>query len=152
MTPSAATAPLTVRRAAPLDLAAVLDLLREAGLSLPGVEEHFANFSVALRGNTVVGAIGLELRGPHALLRSAVVAPHERGTGLGGALYAAAVEHARREGVGTLVLLTTTAEGYWARHGFARITRDAVPEEVKRSHEFRGACPASAAVMARPLT
>jgi len=141
----------TIRPAAPADLPAVLVLLHDAGLSIPGVEEHFGSFLVAEREGRVVGAIGLELRGEHALLRSAVVSPSERGAGLGAALFDRVHELARASDVTSLLLLTTAAEGYWARHGFERIPREAVPEAVTASPEFHGACPASAAAMRRAI-
>ena len=50
-------------------------------------------------------------------------------------------------GITTVVLLTTTAEDYFPRFGFERTDRSVVPEEVRESAEFRGACPASATVM-----
>jgi amino-acid N-acetyltransferase len=136
-----------IRAATTRDVVPVLALLREASLSLPGVEEHFGSFVVAERGSRIVGAMGLELRGGEALLRSAVVAPDARGTGVAAALYAQIEEVARVNGVRTLVLLTTAAQGYWARHGFAPIARDDVPTSVTLSEEFRGACPASATAM-----
>ncbi|MDB4880821.1 MAG: GCN5-related N-acetyltransferase [Gemmatimonadetes bacterium] len=140
-----------IRRARASDLRAVLAMLREAGLSLPGVDEHLGSFCVADDDGHLLGAMGLELRGTHALLRSAVVVPEARGRGVAAALYDAVRRLARQEGVHTLVLLTTAAEGYWARHGFERVTRDEVPAAVKESHEFRGTCPASAAVMSHRM-
>lgn len=136
-----------VRRARPGDQPAVLALLREAGLSLPGVPEHFATFMVAERAGAVIGAMGLELRGTDALLRSAVVAPAARDAGVGRTLFDAITALAREAGVRTLVLLTTAAEGYWARRGFRTIPREAAPESVTVSAEFAGACPASATCM-----
>ena len=49
-------------------------------------------------------------------------------------------------------LLTTTADGFFPRFGFSRITRDDVPDSVKGSVEFRSACPASAVVMRKVLS
>jgi len=135
----------------PADLSGVLAMLRAAQLSLPGVDEHLDSFFVAERSSRLVGVMGLELRGTHALLRSAIVAPDARGDGVAAALFEAVVHTARGEGVRTLVLLTTSAAEYWARHGFVHITRDDVPDAVKESHEFRGSCPDSAAVMSRPV-
>lgn len=146
-TPRTSLVSTVVRRASPSDLQPVLALVRDAGLSIPGVDEHFAAFVVAERDAQVVGSAGLELRGREALLRSVVVAPAQRGEGIAAALFAAATELARGEGVSTLVLLTTAAEGYWARHGFRRIAREDAPPAVTVSPEFQGACPASAACM-----
>lgn len=140
-----------IRRATPSDLAPVLALVTHARLSVPGVEEHFADFFVAERDGAVIGASGLELRGDAALLRSVVVAPEYRGGRVASALFDAASALARDTGVCTLVLLTSSAEGYWARHGFKRIDRADAPEAVRISAEFKGACPSSAACMVRAL-
>jgi amino-acid N-acetyltransferase len=140
-----------IRRATARDATIVLGLVREAGLAIPGVVEHLSAFVVAERGERAVGTIGLELRGEVALLRSAVVAPAERGAGLGGVLVSAILDLARSEGVATLYLLTTSAEGYWRRHGFSTIAREDIPDAVRESAEFAGACPTSAVAMARSL-
>ena len=50
-----------------------------------------------------------------------------------------------------LYLLTTTAEGYFPKFGFERITRAEVPPSVQASVEFATACPASAIVMRKRL-
>ena len=141
----------TIRAAQPADLDAVIELLTEASLSIPGVAEHFADFLVAERDGTIVGAVGLEMRGRDAFLRSAVVAPAERGTGIGRALTERITEMARGRGVETLWLLTTKADGYWKRHGYDYVSRDEIPESVKVSPQFAGACPASAVAMKRGI-
>ena len=46
-----------------------------------------------------------------------------------------------------MYLLTTTAERYFPRFAFKRITREDVPDSLQASVEFRDACPASAVVM-----
>jgi amino-acid N-acetyltransferase len=148
-TQSAAT--VSIRRATPTDAGAIESLVREAGLVLAGAREHVGSFLIAELGGRPVGAIGLELRGTSALLRSAVVAPDARGGGIGGALFDAVVELARAQGVETLYLLTTGAESYWSRRGFAVVAREAVPEPVRQSAEFAGACPATAAAMRRAV-
>lgn len=142
---------VSIRRAAPADAGAIEMLLREAGLVLPGVSEHLRSFLIAERDERPVGTIGLELRGTSALLRSAVVDPAGRGRGIGGALVDAIVALARSEGVETLYLLTAGAEGYWSRHGFSLVARDQVPESVRQSAEFAGACPATALAMTRSV-
>ena len=145
------SAMVSIRRATPADAGAIESLVRDAELVLPGVSEHLRSFLIAERQERPVGAIGLELRGPSALLRSAVVTPDARGRGIGGALFDAVLELAQAEGVETLYLLTTTTEGYWSRRGFARVARDEVPVDVRESAEFVGACPASAAAMRRAV-
>jgi amino-acid N-acetyltransferase len=136
-----------VRPATGGDFDAVVGLLRDARLPLAGVPGTLTGFYVAEDQGRVVGAIGLELHGPDGLLRSAVVDPGARGTGIGLALVDRILDRARERGLGAVYLLTTTAERYFPRFGFIRITRDDVPDHVKASVEFHEACPASAVVM-----
>lgn len=142
---------VTVRPATRADVHAILGLIRDAELAVQGLVEHLDSVLVAERDARVIGAIGLEPRGADALLRSAVVAPSERGAGIGAVLYERIVARAQSGGIERLYLLTTTAAEYWARHGFTTTTRDAVPELVRLSPEFTGACPASATVMVRAI-
>jgi N-acetylglutamate synthase-like GNAT family acetyltransferase len=141
----------SIRTATNADLEPMIALLREADLVLDGVEEHVGSFIVAERDGRLTGAMGLEVRGADALLRSAVVAPGERGAGTGRALFERLEALARARGVTSLYLLTTTAADYWSRLGFTIVTRDDVPVDVRQSPEFTGACPASATVMARRI-
>ncbi len=139
--------PITIRSAGPADRGAVESLLTRTGLPIDGVADHLDHFAVAVDGNAVIGSAGLEVYGPHALLRSVAVLPeHQRG-GLGRRLIETALEAARRERLESVTLLTTTAADYFPRFGFRRIEQSAAPEAVKASTQFRGACPSTAAAM-----
>jgi amino-acid N-acetyltransferase len=59
------------------------------------------------------------------------------------------LDEGRAAGVREVYLLTTTAEHYFPRLGFACVDREAVPRAVQGSAEFTGACPATAVVMRR---
>ena len=135
------------RPAQPGDLPDVLRLLKDAKLPLDGVAQHFAGFLVTEDAGRIVAAIGCEEYGQYGLLRSAVVDPGFRGRGFGQLLTEQLLAAARERGVKALYLLTTTAEEYFPRFGFRRITRDQVPVELQQSAEFRGACPESAVAM-----
>ena len=139
----------TSRAAVSDDLTAIEDLLRASQLPVSGVASAIGHFIVAELHGKLVGAIGMELYETAALLRSAVVDPSMRGTGLGAALVNAIVRDAEGQGVEQIFLLTTTAENYFPRFGFVPVKRAEVPERVKTSVEFRGACPDSAIVMMR---
>ena len=145
----------TIRLATSADTAAVRELLREADLPLDGVPEDLTLLLVAERStggpSELFGAVALERHGTAALLRSTVVAPALRGTHLGEALVRRALTDARAAGVRDIVLLTTTADQWFPRFGFARISRGEVPASLQVSREFQGACPASAIVMHRRL-
>lgn len=143
------SSPPTIRAALPGDYASVAGLLLANQLPVEGVPASLDAFLVAERADVMLGVIGLELYGADALLRSAVVGATERGTGLGGRLMDAIMSEAERRGVCVLWLLTTTAEQWFLRFGFSVVARDDVPERVRSSREFQGACPASATVMRR---
>ena len=141
---------LVVRPAAAKeDLAQVLSLLRGASLPTEGVEEHFSDFLVAAdSARRVVGAIGMERYADRTgLLRSAVVDPSLRNTGIGSKLYERLLEGARSSGIRRIILLTTTAERYFTRKGFTAIPRLTVSGPVTQSTEFTSACPESAVCM-----
>ncbi|HEX6627360.1 MAG TPA: arsenic resistance N-acetyltransferase ArsN2 [Gemmatimonadaceae bacterium] len=142
---------MKIRKARKSDLPAVEQLLTASKLPLEGVRDHFADFIVAEDNNGIEGAVGLEKYDSVALLRSAVVAPEHRGSGVGRRLVEQVLERAEEDGIDELYLLTTTAEKYFPRFGFAPTTRAAVPRELKSSAEFRGACPDTAVVMKRRL-
>lgn len=155
MTAASVSSPTAIstilRRAIPADRAAVEELLATNELPIQGVGEALDHFVIAELRGALVGAIGLEMYGDASLLRSAVVQQTARGTGLGVQLVDAILQHAAQAGVHEVYLLTTTAERYFPRFGFQVIARDDVPESVRQSVEFRGACPASAIVMRRSL-
>jgi amino-acid N-acetyltransferase len=133
-------------------LASVLPLLAAARLPTEDLTEaHCECFFFSGSPQAPTGLVGLELYGDDALLRSLVVSDGRRGAGEGSALLRHAESEARARGVRTLYLLTTTAEGFFARQGYVRVSRDAAPEAIRATREFSGICPASSAFMARAL-
>ncbi len=143
---------MRLRAAAPNDLTAVRQLLSACDLPLNGVEENFDDFIVAEENDVIAGVIGLERYGAAALLRSAAVSPEARNKSVGQRLVRAVLDRASAAGVQEIYLMTTTAEKYFPRFGFIPSTRAEVPEAVRASREFQGACPDTAAVMKRALT
>lgn len=133
------------------DLGAVRDLLEQQHLPLDGVDDHVGTMVVARDGGRVVGAAAVELYDDGALLRSVVVDTTMQGRRLGHWLTEEALKTAERHGARAVFLLTTTAETFFPRFGFHRISRDQVPPSVQASVEFRSACPASAVVMRREI-
>ena len=125
--------------------------MRGADLPHEDFAAHLENFLVARREGEIVGAIGFEAHGRDALLRSLVVAPAHRGTGLGGKLVDRLAAEARRRDVNQFYLLTTTAEAFFARHGFQKIARQAVPAAITGTKEFNRLCPSSAICMTRTV-
>ena len=93
----------------------------------------------------------MEERGGYGLLRSVAVDQSWRSRGLGRELVERAIASGEIRGLKSLYLLTTTAERYFPTFGFAPTTRDTVPDALRQSAEFQGACPASAVVMVRRI-
>jgi len=142
---------LEVRTAEEKDLPAVLSLLGQADLPTAGVADAFSHFIVAESEVRLIGVVGLELYGGSALLRSAAVEESWKGSGVGRVLVDRALDLARQHRIEDVYLLTTTAEHYFPKFGFACVSRDAVTEGVRSSVEFQTACPASAVVMRKAL-
>jgi amino-acid N-acetyltransferase len=97
------------------------------------------------------GVVGLELYGSCGLLRSLAVTPARRGEGIGEALLAHAEQAAAASGVKELYLLTTTAERYFAAHGYSRVDRVTAPAEISRTRQFSELCPSSSAFMVKKI-
>jgi amino-acid N-acetyltransferase len=140
-----------LRTARPADLPDVLALLGSAKLPTAGVAEAFSHFVVAESEGRLVGAVGLEIYGASALLRSVVVEDSWRGTGVGRKMIENALDEAKQRGIDDVFLLTTTAEHYFPRFGFTCVDRQAVAAGVQVSVEFQGACPATAVIMRKEL-
>ena len=143
---------VTIEAAAPHDRGDIEALVNGSGLPLDGLRDLVSDTLVARAGGRVVGVAALEVYADAALLRSVAVSERLRGSGIGIRLAEAAIARARQRGVAALYLLTTTAEGFFPKFGFASTTRDNVPQSVRRSVEFTTACPASAVVMVKRLT
>ncbi len=142
-----------IRSAAGSDLLAMLPLLQRAGLPTDDLRGSAAlELWVVDAGGALLGAIGLERFGRCALLRSLIVVPGQRRCGWGRQLVARLERHAQRSGVQQLVLLTETAEKFFAALRYAVIDRQHVPDALKRSPEFQTLCPVSAVCMTKILS
>ena len=97
------------------------------------------------------GVVGLEMHGHVALLRSLVVPANERGSGLGAALVSHAEQYAAQQGVATIYLLTTTAAGFFERHGYSHVSRQAAPAAIAGTSQFSDLCPSSSAFMEKSV-
>ena len=142
---------MEIRPARASDVPAILALLREAELPCEDAAEHVDAFLVGERDGALVAAGGLELYGDAALVRSVALAAPLRQRGLGAALCDTLLGEARRRGVRDAYLLTTTAAGFFAGHGFQPLARELAPASIRGTREFRGLCPESAVLMHRRL-
>jgi amino-acid N-acetyltransferase len=108
-------------------------------------------FSLVDEGGAAFGYGGLEGQGADQLLRSLIIYPTARGTGMGRALVRLLEAKAREEGAQRLWLLTTDAEKYFRRLGYKTVDRAQAPKAIGRTKQFATLCPASAKVMVREL-
>lgn len=133
-------------------LAAAVALLASAKLPTEDLtQEHCEHFFFTGSGAAPDGLVGVELFGDVALLRSLAVSDRQRGKGAGSRLLEHAEQYARDSGVLRLYLLTTTAEDFFERRGYARAGRDTAPPAICATREFSGICPASSAFMVKAL-
>jgi putative acetyltransferase len=146
--------PVDPPRSAPVGLTAeVAALLRESGLPTEDLAENPQLQLLGLReGDRLVGVVGIEPFGDDGLLRSLAVRPDRRTAGLGAVLVGEAERWALARGLGTLYLLTTTAQAFFARRGYEPVPRAEAPAPIAATAQFRGLCPASAAFMRKRLT
>jgi len=130
------------------DLPAMRRLIEACGLSSHGVEDQVGDaYVVAEMEGKLVGVAGVEVHGTRGLLRSLAVAPDARGDGLGTSLLRDRVAWADYRRLESVHLLTTSASGYFARHGFMTADRAKAPAEIRATKEFKEVCPASAVLM-----
>lgn len=110
-----------------------------------------AGFTLAFDDTELVGTAGMEILGRVGLLRSVAVAETHRNQQLGQRLFAAALDHARVQGIREVFLITDSAAEYFEKNGFQRVERSKVPEEIAGTAQFSGLCPSSAVVMRKSL-
>jgi amino-acid N-acetyltransferase len=143
--PSAAIQPRPSR-------AAVVAALQRASLPVEDLTDaHMGHFFYAGSASVPTGVVGIELCGTAALLRSLIVEPEARGSGLGRSLVEAAESHARANGAKSIFLLTTTAEAFFRSLGYSPADKASAPAEVRATREFSSICPASSAFLCKKL-
>jgi amino-acid N-acetyltransferase len=140
-----------LRSATPQDGQRIQALLADSGLPTSDLEVARPHFVVACLDLEIVGAGALQLADSVALLRSVAVAPPMRGSGVGRQIVQALELQAHIARAHTLVLLTQTAREFFARLGYRVIEREAMPQLIQLTEEFRSLCPASATCMLKNL-
>jgi amino-acid N-acetyltransferase len=146
-----ATKAVSFRPATAQDMANIRALLEANKLPTADLADSRPEFVIAAADSLLIGVAGLQRFGNVALLRSLAVAERSRGSGTGGALVRELERLARVLGVHELVLLTETAERFFASRGYQRIERTGLPPSILETAEFRSLCPASAACMSKRL-
>ena len=129
---------ITITNASSDDLPDILDLLLQVQLPQDGVAENVNGFLLAKDDSSkLIATIGLEQYGDTGLLRSAAVAPEYQGCGIGSRLTEKLLERATNNGVERVVLLTSSASEFFARHfGFCETSRTVFDKELAASSEW----------------
>ena len=141
------------RLASDADQAGIRALLEASGLPTADLATSRPEFVVACQDGRVIGTGALQRCGTSgtALLRSVAVAADTRGRGLGRSIVRELERIARSAGISQLILLTEDARAFFAALGYRVIERQAAPQEVQQSAEFRSLCPASCVCLAKGL-
>ena len=145
------TQTITYRNAVDIELSPICSLLEEGNLPTSDIKEGMQEFIVAEDGKRLVGNIGLETYDDVGLLRSMVVSNDYRNAGIASQLIELLIDRARQKGLKVLYLVTNTAEVYFLKKGFEKITRAEVDKKLLSSTEFNGLCPVSSVIMMKPL-
>lgn len=143
-----------IRVAGPDELPDIERLLESSALTRDGLAQcaRVGDVLVARADDgCLMGCVALERFGSDALVRSLAVTAGGRGHGLGSALLARALDHARAAGAREAWLLTETAGPFFAARGWQPADRAAAPVLVAGSVEFTSACPVSVPAMRRTL-
>jgi protein-tyrosine-phosphatase/N-acetylglutamate synthase-like GNAT family acetyltransferase len=125
--------------------------LAAADLPTDDLDEAGRRFFRIARGVDTVGFGGYELHGDSALLRSVVITPANRHKGLGRRATDLLLRRAYADGARTGYLLTTTAAPFFETLGFKPIDRASAPAAILQTRQAASLCPASAALLAKPL-
>ncbi|MCP4471469.1 MAG: GNAT family N-acetyltransferase [Gammaproteobacteria bacterium] len=135
----------------PADLAQLESLLGAHHLPYEDCAEQVQIFCGVFDGGELIAAGGLEPAAEYALLRSIVVQERYRARGLARSISEWLRRQAEAEGRVAIYLLTETAEDYFAKQGFEKVARDAVPAAIMRTRQFSSLCPDSASCMRMTL-
>lgn len=153
----AATAPteaatIAIGPASGGDLDAIKQLLGGSLLPSRDVGGAHQRFIAASERGRIIGCAGLQVAGQNGLVRSMAVHWTRRNAGLGSRLHERLLFEAVLSDVRTLYVVTSTAEDFFAGHGFRNIAPEAVPPELQASEEFTAFVPGGSKVMSRPVS
>lgn len=140
-----------MRPAISKDFVSVVRLLQNENLPTEDLPVDLSHFFVIEQGKNIIAVAGIEVYGKDGLLRSLVVDQHNRNRSLATTLLNKLLLHAAEKGIGSVYLITTTAEKYFAAKKFSVINRAEVPSSISLSQEFSKLCPSTATVMRKDL-
>ena len=132
-------------------LAAARATLAAAHLPIDDLTAEGVNLFAFLEAGNVVGYGGFERYGEDALIRSIVVVPHRRRSGLGRRIVESVLARVQQQGAERAYLLTTDARDYFVGFGFVVVDRASAPASILATRQAASLCPASAVLMMKTL-
>nr|WKN38032.1 arsenic resistance N-acetyltransferase ArsN2 [Tunicatimonas sp. TK19036] len=144
--------PLEIVPASSQDLPGITTLLQQQRLPTEDLSDQIQLLVAKDMIEQVIGSCGMEVYEEVGLLRSLAVAPEYQGQGLGQQLVKYLEENARKQGIATLYLLTTTADHFFEKLEYQRVDRSSVPAAIQQTAEFTQLCPSTAVVMQKTIT
>lgn len=142
---------IEIRIAKLVDFEAVMGLLKSVGLPTEDLNPALPDFLLAFADDKLVGSAGIEANGSYGLLRSVAVDAAFRNYKIARRLVNDLTKQVRLQGVKELYLITTTADDYFEKQGYERVSRENVPAEIAQSQQFSNVCPSSAVVMKKGI-
>ena len=139
------------RQAGPADFSAIIKLLQGVDLPTADISPNVSHFFVVEEEGHIIATAGLEIHDNFGLLRSVAVDKDHRNRSLATMLVDKLLSYASDQKIGTIYLITTTAEQYFAKKGFQTVNRNNVPLSITSSSEFSMMCPSTATVMMKSL-
>jgi len=136
-----------IRKATENEYRAIIHLLTSNALPTADIYEKNITLFVGVIDEKIVATIGIEQYDNVALLRSLCVKEGFKNQKLGEKMLSYLLSFCANEKIETLYLLTTTAEHYFLRHGFEKMTRENSPLIIQQTREFQDICPSSASEM-----
>lgn len=107
---------------------------------------------VAEEGDEVIATVAVEYDFNDALLRSLSVTEEKRSSGVGGQLVDFIEDYAKKQGIQTIYLLTTTAADFFQKRGYQIIDRSNIPVFIQNTKEYSVLCASSSTLMKKELS
>lgn len=128
---------MQLRKADRRDLPQVEELLKQA--DLPALDPHplLQNLLVAVVEGTVLGAIALDVFARSGLVRALVVAPEQRGQGVGRALFQSLKSRAYELSLREIFVGAPTGGEFFEKLGFESAPPEEIPLSIRQSRLFR---------------
>lgn len=130
---------MTYRQSRDSDEGIIRSMLEGQSLPTESVGTGRTDFFLAFDGDSPVGVAGFECYGDDLLLRSVAVPSELQNKKIGSRLVDWMIDQAKQKGKNKIVLLTESAERFFARKGFAAVARSSINNtEMKQSSQFAG--------------